>query len=607
MPSLKITKTPSSSSEDSYPEPAPLVHSTFTNSTGKDSDDSLSTSSKQNDHHDIEKQLKSQQSSLKPISSRASYRSIKSSYSEKEIYGDLEPKIIDLERKKTREEVVSRVHSRRYIDAVQVEEEPNHLPDDGEDYVDIDPELVTWESEDDPENPRNWAPSKKWMTTMIVALYTFVSPLASSIISPAVKDMGHDFNVTKPILLSLSVSLFVLAWAICPLFVAPLSELFGRKIVLNISIVLMALFNMCCAVSNNITMLLIFRFLAGCAGAPPLSIGAGTMADLFNDKDRNTALAVYAVGPTVGPIIAPIIAGFITENIGWRWVLGVLTIFNAVIAAFGLMFYQETYAPILLQRKAQKLRKETGNEHLHTIFELTKIPFKKQLYIAVTRPIRILCTNPVVFSLGLYMAFVYGFMYLMLVTFPALWNNYYGYNLGITGLMYLGLGVGFGFGLVFWAWIIQKVYLKLIEKNNGVSKPEYRLPMVPFSAVSLGIGLIWYGFSAQARTMWLMPLIGTAFFGFGVVAVFQAIQNYLIDINPRFSASSMAAAQVFRSFCGFGFPLFGAAMYDKLGYNYANLLSGILCFVLGIPAPILIYYYGERIRKWADQWMDDDN
>ncbi|VVT58596.1 uncharacterized protein SAPINGB_P006288 [Magnusiomyces paraingens] len=538
---------------------------------------------------------------LSPALSRASYRSSRSGYSKRDIYGDTPDEQIALERAKTIEQVVSRVTTHRHIDDVVPEETENGLPDDGEQFVDIDPELVTWEGDDDPENPRNWPKKKKWVTTIIVAVYTFISPLASSIIAPAVTNMSENLHVTKDIEKSLTVSIFVLAWAICPLFVAPLSEVFGRRVVLNIAIVLMTIFNMACALSQNIAQLLVFRFLAGCAGAPPLSIGAGTMADLFNDRERNTALALYAVGPTVGPVVAPIISGFIAENTTWRWVLWVLTIFNGVIAVLGCIFYRETYAPVLLQWKAARLRKETGNEHLHTVFEITKEPFLKQLYTAVTRPLRLLMMHPVVQGLGLYMAFVYGFMYLMLVTFPALWTEKYGFSLGIAGLMYLSLGIGFCLGLWFWAWIIQWAYLKLTERNGGVAKPEYRIPMAPLSGVCLGIGLLWYGWSAQAQIMWLMPCIGTGIFAFGIVAVFQCIQNYLIDMNPRFSASSMASAQVFRSFLGFGFPLFGKAMYDKLGYGWANTISGLLCFVLGIPFPIFVYIYGERLRNWANK------
>lgn len=539
--------------------------------------------------------------SLRKTSSNNTFRSTRSGYSVKDIYGNAPEEEIEIERQKTREEVAARVTSCRHIDDVTVPDEAEGGPTDGQDLVDIDPELVTWDGDDDPENPRNWSRAEKWKLVAIVSLYTFLSPLASSILSPAVVNMAQDLHVTKHIEMALSISIFVLAWAICPLFVAPLSELFGRKVVLNIAIILFTIFNMASALSRNIAQLLVFRFLAGCAGAPPLSIGGGTLADLFNDNERNTALAFYALGPTVGPVVAPIIAGFIAEHTTWRWVLWVLTIISGITAVFGLVFYKETYAPVLLQKKAARLRKETGNEHLHTVFEITKLPFSAQLYIAVTRPIRMIFLHPIITGLGLYMAFVYGFMYLMLVTFPRLWTVYYGFSLGISGLMYISLGIGFSSGLAFWAWGIQRVYVLLTARNNGVPKPEYRLPLLPFSAITLTIGLVWYGWSAQARIMWLMPCIGAGIFAFGIVAMFQSIQNYLIDMNPRISASSLAAAQVFRSFMGFGFPLFGQAMYNKLGYGWANTLSGILCFVLGVPFPIVVYFYGERLRLWANK------
>lgn len=543
---------------------------------------------------------------IRRTSTRNSFRSTRSGYSVRDIYGDAPEYEIALQREKTREEVLAQGTITRGIDDIVVPEVPDGVVDDGESLMDIDPELVTWDGDDDPDNPRNWPKPRKWLMVFIVSLYTFMSPLASSILSPAIDDMSAELHITQEIEQNLSVSIFVLAWAICPLFVAPLSEIFGRKIVLNTSIVLLVIFNMASALSKNTAQLLVFRFLAGCSGAPPLSIGGGTLADLFNDEDRNAALAYYSFGPTVGPVIAPIIAGFITENAGWRWVLWVLTIATGFSAAFGAIFYRETYAPVLLKRKAEKLRKETGNPHLHTIFELTSASFRRQLYTAVTRPIRLVFLHPIVTGLGLYLAFVYGFMYLLIVAFPILWTNFYGYNVGISGLMYVAWGVGFCIGLPIWATVMQRLYLYQIKKNGGVARPEFRLPLLPICSVFLGVGLFWYGWSAEAHLMWLMPCIGVGIFASAIVGVFQGVQNYLIDMNPRVSASSLAAAQVFRSYFGFGFPLFGQAMYNKLGFGWASSISGIIIFILGMPFPIFVFFYGERLRTWANKRFDVD-
>lgn len=130
----------------------------------------------------------------------------------------------------------------------------------------------------------------------------------------------------------------------------------------------------------------------------------------------------------------------------------------------------------------------------------------------------------------------------------------------------------------------------------------------------------WYGWSAEARLHWIMPIIGTGIFGFGLVTcllvhplTFAAtissknfpaslpIQLYLVDAF-NFAASALSAACVFRSLLGFAFPLFGQQMYAKLGYGGGNSLLAGLAIVIGIPFPVWIWYKGEEIRKkssWA--------
>lgn len=540
------------------------------------------------------------------VRSTRSARTNASGYSVREIYGDISPEELELQRETTRQTVLaqlSRTESRHYTESAQIENDgEDNVVADGSEFRDFDPELVAWEGPDDPENPRNWTARKKWVTTSLVSLYTFVSPLSSSILSPSVPLIADSFGVgDSTILKSLMVSIFLLAWAICPLFIGPFSELWGRRIVLNVSIVLLLIFNVACGLAQTTAQMCVFRFLAGMAGAPPISVGAGALADMFADDERNMPLALYSMGPQLGPVVAPIIAGWITMSGHWRWVFWALCFINGAVAAVGLIFYQETFSPVLLKWKAQKLRKETGNANLHTVFELTEQSFWKRLRIAVSRPITLLLTHPIILGLGLYMAFVYGFMYLMIVEFPSLWETYYNYSTGISGLMYLGLGIGEVLSIFTWTYIVDWKYRKLIKVNDGIAKPEYRIALVVYTSIVLAIGLFWYGWSAEARVMWLMPVIGTGIFGWGLFPVFLCVQNYLIDMNPRYSASSVGAAAVFRSFFGFGFPLFGTAMYSRLGYGWANTLCGILCIILGAPFPFFIYKYGERVRAWTDK------
>ncbi len=495
-----------------------------------------------------------------------------------------------------------------YVDELSETESSDYKEEvlqDNSEFSSLDPKVVTWNGTEDPKHPRNWGSGRKALMTFIVALYTFVGPLSSSLLSPAMVLIVKEFKITNSVIASMVVSIYVLAWAICPLLCSPLSEMYGRKIVLNVSIVFLTFFNLGCGLSQNTAQLIIFRFLAGMASAPPMSIGAGVLADLYTDRERNIAMAWYTLGPTLGPIVGPVISGFLSEKYGWRWCFYLLVITCGISAVTGWVLLQETYSPVLLNNKAKSLRKKTGNNDLKTFYEMTdEETLTSRLAVNISRPITLLFTHPMVFGLGLFMAFVYGFMYLMIVTFPEVWGHVYGFTAGISGLMFLPLGIGYLIGILFWTVVLDKVYFGLTEKNGGVSKPEYRLPCLVSSGILIPVGLVIYGWGAQKKAFWIVPCIGISIYGFATIVVFQSIQHYLIDMNNRYSASAVGAGTVFKSLFGFVFPLFANKMYHKLDYGWGNTTCAFIALVLGVPFPLLVLKYGEKLRGWADRRMD---
>ena len=88
----------------------------------------------------------------------------------------------------------------------------------------------------------------------------------------------------------------------------------------------MVVLNVACALSNSIGMLLAFRFLAGCAGAAPLAVGGGTIADMIAADERGKYMALFSVGSLIGPVVGPIAGGFLTEAAGWRWTFWIMVI-----------------------------------------------------------------------------------------------------------------------------------------------------------------------------------------------------------------------------------------------------------------------------------------
>ncbi|KAF2476305.1 major facilitator superfamily transporter [Lindgomyces ingoldianus] len=478
-----------------------------------------------------------------------------------------------------------------------VEAQPQELEKKKSSQPIKDSDLVTWDGPDDPANPKNWSMKRKWVATFIVSSFTLVSPVSSSMIAPALSSISKEFHITNQFEAQMTLSIFVLAYAIGPLFLGPLSEIYGRVIVLQIANLFYLAWNLGCGFAQSSGQLMAFRFFSGLGGSAPLAIGGGLLSDCFYPEQRGKAISIYSLAPLLGPAIGPIAGGFISQNTTWRWCFWATTIFTAVVQCFGVLFLQETYAPKLLALKRDRLRKETGNMKLHTEYDSPDRTLAKTIKGALQRPFRLIATQPIVQVLACYMAYLYGLMYLTLSTFPLLWNDRYNESVGVGSLNFISMAVGFFLGTQICAPLNDAIYRRLKKRNNNVGKPEFRVPMMVPASLLVPIGLFWYGWSAQARVHWIMPNIGAAIFCAGTIVGFQCIQTYLVDSYTRYAASAIAAATVLRSLAGFGFPLFAPAMYNTLDFGWGNSLLGFIAIGLGVPAPFLLWKFGGLLRS----------
>ena len=414
-------------------------------------------------------------------------------------------------------------------------------------------------------------------------------------VGPALGKMAADLHMTNRVEIEISLSIFVLAWAIGPFFLGPLSEVYGRVHVLQISNLFFLAWNIGCGFAQNNVEIIVFRLLAGLGGSAQLAAGGGVLSDCWHPEQRGKAMGIYTLGPVLGPAVGPVLGGWIAERSTWRWVFWSTSIADAAVQVAGLVFLPETYTPAILEQKAKRLRSETGNSCLRTEFEDKK--FSDLLATALVRPFRLIGTQPIVQVLALYMAYLFGLFYLLFTTFSDLFVDVYHESLGIASLNYIALGIGFVLGGQINTWLCDPIYRRLKAKNNGVGKPEYRVPLMIPASCLIPIGLFWYGWSAQAQIHWIMPDIGVFFFGIGSILCLQCAQTYIIDSYQRYAASGMAAAVVLRSIAGFAFPIFAPYMYDKLQYGWGNTVLAFAGIVIGVPAPIMLWYFGERIRK----------
>ena len=131
-------------------------------------------------------------------------------------------------------------------------------------------------------------------------------PLASSMFAPGVPEVLKTFHTQSETLAEFVVSVYILGFAFGPLIIAPLSEMYGRIWVYNITNWLFVAFNLACSFAPSMGSLIAFRFLAGCFGSTPVTIGGGSIADMMPVERRAGAMAIWALGPLVGPVVGPV-------------------------------------------------------------------------------------------------------------------------------------------------------------------------------------------------------------------------------------------------------------------------------------------------------------
>ena len=153
--------------------------------------------------------------------------------------------------------------------------------------------------------------------------------------APGVPEVLSDFHSTDALLGSFVVSIYILGYAVGPVIIAPLSEMYGRLWLYHSTNILFVAFTIACALSSNLNMLIGFRFLAGCAGSTVLTIGGGSIADLFKQEERGSATAIWSIGPLLGPVIGPVCGGFLSQAKGWRWVFWVITMAVCISSSLG--------------------------------------------------------------------------------------------------------------------------------------------------------------------------------------------------------------------------------------------------------------------------------
>ncbi|ANB14966.1 Tpo1p [Sugiyamaella lignohabitans] len=463
--------------------------------------------------------------------------------------------------------------------------------------LNVDRELyrVDFSGPDDPIHPFNWPIYKKVLISASLCFSTFCVTWGSAIYAPSTQQIMSEFNVGLEVAI-LGVSVFVLGFASGPVVWAPCSELYGRKLPSVLSAFGFVLFIFGASTAKDIQTLIICRFFAGFLGAAPWAVVGGALADMFNPGQRGTAIACFMCVNFTGPVLAPIVGGFIVNSeLHWRWTQYITGIMGTLALIADIFIIDESYHPVILSRKARSLREQTGNWAIYAPHDEVSVDLNDMVSRHLTRPLKMLFTEQILFLVSLYTAFLYGILYLFLEAYPIVFKEY-GFKGGITNLPYIGVLVGILIGGTCNILIFEPYFTRQLIANGGKPIPQARLPAMMVGGIAFPMGLFWFAWTGSYpdKIHWIVPSLSGVLTGFGLFIIFPPAISYLVDIYLPFAASAMAATTLLRSTFGGIFPLFANPMFNGMGINWAGTL--IACVgVLLCPVPFLFYRYGNQI------------
>ncbi|KAH7110812.1 major facilitator superfamily domain-containing protein [Dendryphion nanum] len=457
--------------------------------------------------------------------------------------------------------------------------------------------IVDWYGPRDLANPQNWTLFRKLVPTGIIVVYTFAVYLGSSIFTSSYGGVIEQFGVSQQAV-SLTLSMYVLAYGIGPMLFSPLTEIpsIGRGLPYTITLAIFVILLVPTALVNNFPGLVILRFLLGFFGSPCLATGPASLGDMFPLDKLPYAMSFWAFVATSGPAVGPLISGYSVPATNWRWSSWEMLWLSGPVLIGMFFFVPETSPSTILLRRAQRLRARTGQSFFKSQGEIdqSKLRARDVVFEALWRPIQTMIFDPSIGFTALYSALIYGVYYSFFECFPLVYGDGYGFSLGQQGLVYLSIGVGVLIGMISYQTFIRLTFEPAVRAGN-LGPPEDRLVPALFASFLLPIGLFIFAWTATPDIHWIVSVIGVAILSGGIYVILQCIFLYLPFGYPQYAASLFAGNDFARSTLAAGTTHFSQPLYHNLGVaRGVTLLAGLTVGCIG--GLFLLWRFGATLR-----------
>ncbi|KAJ8660379.1 hypothetical protein O0I10_003836 [Lichtheimia ornata] len=414
--------------------------------------------------------------------------------------------------------------------------------------------------------------------------------------------MQSYFDTTDTVM-NASLSVFVFCLALFPLIWATFGDKYGRRPMYIISFLIAIIGMVCCAVSVNVTMFIVFRAVSAVGASSMLSLGAGTIGDITSASERGRAFSIYQMGPLAGPALGPIFGGYLNEGLGWESIFWFLTILCFVVWVAIIIFLPETRYDVSMKKElsssdsssekttSEQQTKSNNNHRRHRFMNpIAALNFMQYPNIALA-----------VLFLGI-LFFVY---YLLNSNFTRIYNNQYGFDSGTVGLFYLPLAGGFIIGSLVGGRYSDRLYMRRAAKLKEINQspyPELRIGgfLLYACMVVLLLAYIAFGWCVEKDVHYAFGLVCAGIIGLCLGPPNTILPAYIIDCFRENGASVIACNNFVRYIlAGIG-TLVSSDMAYSMGSGPLYTFCGALLFVSSALF-IIVKLRGETWRQKHNQ------
>ncbi|KAJ5145161.1 MFS multidrug transporter [Penicillium atrosanguineum] len=446
----------------------------------------------------------------------------------------------------------------------------------------------------------SWPRWKKWTYLVAVAFVQVSMNFNTSVFPNAVKPLSKAFEIGQQEARTGQMIYLVLYSFGCELW-APWSEEFGRWPILQLSMFLINIWQIPCAVAPNWGTIVVCRGLGGLSTAGG-SVTLGLIADVYEREDQQFPLAFIVLSSCIGTSIGGVIGGPIERFLDWQWFFWIQLIFGAVTQAI-IFFMPESRSTIIMDKEAKRRRKTGEDPNIYGPNELKnpRISFKEALKIWA-RPFHMLLREPIVFCLSLLSGFSDALIFTFLESFSTVYEQ--GWGFGILAQAWAVIPINLAYFLTYfsyfpWFWRDEHLAKKYgADFAPAERRLKWLLWLAPFEPIGL-FGFAWTSFGQARGIPWIASMIFSTMVGIANYAIYLSSVDYMIAAYGVYSASACGGNAFARDLLAGISAMYAFPMYENIGdkwhVEYASTVLACLSCLVVLPI-YLFYWKGPQIR-----------